>query len=249
MRKIHLKKRNKIIKFKLKKRKSKKQKIIIIIILLMISISLSFMYINKKVTPLLMMYAEKKSRTVATSIITQAVSNDLLKEMDKNNLFIETKDKNGNVISTDFNSIMINKLLNEISSYVEIYLEELESGNIDKLKLSRSLKEKYGLKKRKNGVIYEIPSGVITGNALLSNLGPKVPVRLNLNGDVITDIKTEVTNYGINNALIKVSVSVKVYMQVIIPFKTKEIVVESDIPIVMRIIKGEVPNYYPYGTN
>ena len=24
--------------------------------------------------------------------------------------------------------------------------------------------------------------------------------------------------------------------------------VESDIPIVMRLVKGEVPNYYPYGT-
>lgn len=247
MRKIHLKKRNKIIKFKLKKRKSKKEKIIIIIILLIIAIMLSFMYINKKVTPLLMIYAEKKSRTIASSIITQAVSNDLLNEVDKNDLFIETKDNNGNIVSTDFNSIMINKLLNKISSYVEIYLEELETGNIDKLKLSINIKEKYGLKNRKNGVVYEIPSGVITNNALLSNLGPKVPVRLNLNGDVVANIKTEVTDYGINNALIKVSVSVKVYMQVIIPFKTKEIMVESDIPVVMRIIKGEVPSYYPYG--
>ena len=248
MKKIHLKTRKKLIKFKLKKRKSKKEKYIIILTLLIIFIMFSFMYINKKVTPLLMIYAEKKSRTVATSIITQAVSNDLLKKMDKDKLFIETKNKDGNIISTDFNSIMINKLLNEVSSYVELYLEELETGNVDKLKLSRNLKEKYGLKNRKNGVVYEIPSGVITNNALLSNLGPKVPVRLNLNGDVVTNIKTEVTDYGINNALIKVSVSVKVYMQVIIPFKTKEIVVESDIPIVMRIIKGEVPNYYPYST-
>lgn len=244
---IHLKRRSKFSKFRLKKRKSKKEIIIIILALIVITVIVVFMYINKKITPLLMIYAEKKSRTVATSIITQAISNDLLKEIDKNKIFVETKDKDGNVISTDFNSVVINKLLNEVSSYVEIYLEELETGNIDKLKLSRNIKDKYGLKNRKNGVVYEIPSGVVTNNALLSNLGPKVPVRLNLNGDVITNIKTNVTNYGINNALIKVSVSVKVYMQVIIPFKSKEIVVESDIPIVMRLVKGEVPNYYPYG--
>ena len=246
MKKIHLKRRNKIIK--LKRRKSKKEKITIIILLLVITISISFMYINKKIMPLLMIYAEKKSRTVASIIIAHAVNDNLLKKMDKNDLFIEIKDKDGNVISTDFNSIMINKLLNEISSYVELYLEDLESGNIDKLNISKTIKEKYRIKNKKNGVIYEIPSGIITNNALLSNLGPKVPVRLNLNGDVITNIKTEVTDYGINNALIKVSVSVKVYMQVIIPFKSKEIIVESDIPIVMRLIKGDVPNYYPYGT-
>ena len=240
---IHLKHRNKFIK--LKRRKRKRNLISIIVVLLIICIALSFVYVNKKITPILMTYAEKKSKSVATSIITQSVNNDVLKNMDKNQLFIETKDKNGNIVSTDFNSIVINKLLNDISNSVELYLDGLETGNIN---LSKNLKEKYGIKNKKNGVVYEIPSGVITNNAILSNLGPKVPVKLNLNGDVLTNIKTEVTNYGINNALVKVSVSVKVYMQVIIPLKTKEIVVESDVPIVMRLIKGEVPSYYPYGT-
>lgn len=242
--KIHLRKRKKCIK--LKKRINKKYKIALIIILLIITISFVFTYINKKITPLLMVYAEKKSRSVATSIINQAISDDALKNLDKDKLFIETKDKNGNIISTDFNSVTVNKLINVISNYVELYIEELETGNTNRL--SKKIKDKYKLKNSKNGVVYEIPSGVITNNVLLSNLGPKVPVRLNLNGDVITNIKTDVINYGINNALIKVSVTVKVYMQVIIPFKTKEIVVESDIPIVMRLVKGEVPNYYPYGT-
>ena len=242
--KIHLRKRKKCIK--LKKRINKKYKIALIIILLIITISFVFTYINKKITPLLMVYAEKKSRSVATSIINQAISDDALKNLDKDKIFIETKDKNGNIISTDFNSVTVNKLINVISNYVELYIEELETGNTNRL--SKKIKDKYKLKNSKNGVVYEIPSGVITNNVLLSNLGPKVPVRLNLNGDVITNIKTDVINYGINNALIKVSVTVKVYMQVIIPFKTKEIVVESDIPIVMRLVKGEVPNYYPYGT-
>ena len=242
--KIHLKRRNKSIK--LKKRINKKNRIIIIFILLIITISFVFTYINKKITPLLIVYAEKKSRSVATSIINQAISNDALKNLNKDKLFIETKDKDGNIISTDFNSVTVNKLINDISNYVELYIEELETGNTNRL--SKKIKEKYKLKNSKNGVLYEIPTGVITNNVLLSNLGPKVPVRLNLNGDVITNIKTDVTNYGINNALIKVSVTVKVYMQVIIPFKTKEMIVESDIPIVMRLVKGEVPSYYPYST-
>ena len=36
-------------------------------------------------------------------------------------------------------------------------------------------------------------------------------------------------------------------MQVIIPFKTKEIIVESNIPVVMKLVEGNVPSYYyPY---
>lgn len=191
-----------------------------------------------------MIYAEKKSKTIANSIITQAVNNEILSDIDKNNLFVEVKDKNGNIISTNFDPLVVNKILNKVSSYVELYLEELETGKVEELKLSRKLKKTYGLKNTRKGIVYDIPSGVVFNNALLSNLGPKVPVKINLNGDVITNINTEVKDYGINNALIKVNINVKVYMQVIIPFNTKEIVVNSDIPIVMRIIKGEVPNYY-----
>lgn len=241
---IHLKKRKGNFRFKNKHRLKKKDKIIIIIILIIISILIIINLISKKITPILMTYAEKKSKTLANSIITQAVTNEILTDLDKENLFVEIKDKNGNIISTDFDSVTVNKILNEISSYVETYLEELETGKVKSLKLSRNLKETYGLKNSRNGIVYEIPSGIIFGNALLSNLGPKIPVRINMNGDVVTNIKTEVKDYGINNALIKVSVTVKVYMNVIIPFKTKEILVESDIPIVMRLIKGEVPSYY-----
>ena len=79
---------------------------------------------------------------------------------------------------------------------------------------------------------------------MLSNLGPKIPVKINLDGDVITSLNTEVKDYGINNALIKISVNVKVYMNVIIPFKTEEIIIETNIPIVMRIVEGEIPSYY-----
>ena len=85
---------------------------------------------------------------------------------------------------------------------------------------------------------------MLFNNSLLSNLGPKIPVKINLNGDVITDIKTEVQSYGINNALIKVNANIKVYMQVIIPFKTREIVVEANVPIVMKLVEGNVPSYY-----
>lgn len=191
-----------------------------------------------------MTYAEKRAKSLATVMISEAVNNNVLKDMDKDELFIQTKDSNGNITSTDFNPVIVNAVLNKITIYVENYLEQLESGKIDGLELSSTILSSYDLEKLKKGIICEIPSGIIFNNAMLSNLGPKIPVKINLNGDVITDIKTDVSSYGINNALIKVSVNVKVYMQVIIPFKTKEIVVESNIPVVMKLVQGSVPSYY-----
>lgn len=245
---IHLKKRK---KYKLKMNKSKKinkkEKIFLILILLFISIIFCISIIGKKITPILMIYAEKKAKSIATIMITEAVNNNVFKDMNKEELFIQTKDKEGNIVSTDFNPIIVNTVLNKITIYVQNYLEQLESGGIEELELSSTILSSYDLEKLKKGIIYEIPSGIVFRNSLISNLGPKIPVKINLNGDVITDINTEVMSYGINNALIKVSVNVKVYMQVIIPFKTKEIVVEANIPVIMKLVEGNVPSYYyPY---
>lgn len=249
MNRIHLKKRRNFNirkNYKLKKRKklTKKEKIVYIIILIIIVTFLLIFIIEKKVTPVLMIYAEKKSKSIASIMISEAVNNNVFSEISKDDLFIQTKDKNGKAISTDFNPVIVNTVLNKITIYVQNYLEQLESGSIEKLELSKTVLNSYDLEKLKKGVIYEFPSGIIFNNSLLSNLGPKIPVKINLNGDVITDIKTEVQSYGINNALIKVSANIKVYMQVIIPFKTKEIVVESNVPIVMKLVEGNVPSYY-----
>lgn len=243
---IHLKKRHNILKFKFKNKYklSRKDKILITLTFILISIIFVLNFVSKKITPVLMTYAEKKARSIATIMITEAVNNNIFNEIKKNDLFIQTKDKNGNIISTDFNPVIVNTVLNKITIYVQNYLEQLESGKIEELELSSTILSSYDIEKLKKGIIYEIPSGIVFNNALLSNLGPKVPVKINLNGDVITDIKTEVESYGINNALIKVSTNVKVYMQVIIPFKTKEIVVEANIPIIMKLVEGTVPSYY-----
>ena len=248
MKKIHLKKRNKfkIKNYKLKKRKkiNKKEKILYIITSIIIISFLLIFVVAKKVTPILMVYAEKKSKSVASIMISEAVNNNVFKDLSKDDLFIQTKDKSGKVVSTDFNPVIVNTVLNKITIYVQNYLEQLESGTIEELELSKTVLNNYDLEKLKKGVIYEIPSGIVFHNSLLSNLGPKIPVKINLNGDVITDIKTDVQSYGINNALIKVSANVKVYMQVIIPFKTKEVVVEANVPIVMKLVEGNVPSYY-----
>ena len=189
-------------------------------------------------------YAESKATNLATLMITQAVNEEVFKKMDPEDMFITKKDNDGNIISADFNSIKVNELLNMVTNYVQDYLQKIEDGDIDNLGVSDSIFSDYDIDKLKHGVIYEIPSGVIFKNSLLSNLGPKIPVKMNLTGDVVSDIDTTVTDYGINNALVKVTLKVQVSMQVLLPFSKKDIKAETNIPVAIKLLQGNVPNMY-----
>ena len=122
---IHLKKRKRtFIKIKKRKKIEKKDKILLSLMLLLISIFIIIGVIGKKITPILMIYAEKKAKSIATIMITEAVNNNVFKDMNKEELFIETKDKDGNILSTDFNPVIVNTVLNKITIYVQNYLEK-----------------------------------------------------------------------------------------------------------------------------
>ena len=74
-------------------------------------------------------------------------------------------------------------------------------------------------------------------------MGPKIPVKLSLIGDIVSNVNTKVTNYGINNALIEVSIYVQVESRVILPFITDTVIVETEIPVAMKLVQGIVPDY------
>lgn len=211
---------------------------------LAIAITISFKIINKKVTPILMEYAETECTKLATLIITQAVDNEVFANIETNDLFDIEKDSNNNIKTIDFNSVKINKMLNLITNSIREYLEELEEGNIEKLEVNKIIFDNYKYDNLKKGIIYEIPSGIIFNNSILSNLGPRVPVRMNLVGDIETNVETSVTSYGINNALLEIIVNVKVSLKVILPFSSKNITTTTDIPIALKMVSGEVPSYY-----
>lgn len=235
-RKIHLKK---IRKFKL----GLANTIIIVFILLMTMTFFSINYLNKNVVPVLMSYASSQVRKFSNLIINRAISKQIAEELNVEDMFIITKTESGEIRTIDFDPIVVNKTLNKIVNTIQLNLKYLEEGKLNLLELPDNVLIDYDEKKLSKGVIYEIPSGVVFNNSLLSNLGPKIPVKLSLIGDIVSNVNTKVTNYGINNALIEVSVYVKVESRVILPFITDTIVVETDIPVAMKLVQGIIPDY------
>ena len=97
--------------------------------------------------------------------------------------------------------------------------------------------------------IVRIPIGQATGNTLLANLGPQVPVHFSVVGDVQSDFRRKITEYGINNAMIELSINIQANVQIVIPFSTSTTVVETDIPVYVGVIPGKVPNFYSSGSD
>lgn len=243
--KAHLRKKIIIVPKNIKMKKS--SILIFVIILLIIFIFIIFNFINTKVTPVLMDYAELELKKFSTLIINKAISKQISDDMDISELFLITKDSNGEIKTIDFNPLIVNKLLTLITNTVHLNLKKIEEGEIDDLSIPDNITIDYDKNKLKKGIIFEIPSWIVFNNPMLSNIGPKIPVKLNLVGDIVSNIRTKVTNYGINNAMIEVSINMSVSEQIILPFASKKITVENNIPVAIKLIQGRIPNYYFQG--
>lgn len=221
-------KRNLLIKL------TKKDTILIVAFLVLLIVSLIFKYINTKIVPPLEVYAENEVKKISSLIISDAVESISFSEEETMSFFNTLTNKNDEVISVDFNTAKINKSLVKLNKAVYKDLKLFENG---RYKLEDTEIETEDL-------IYKIPLGYITENYTLSNIGPKVPLKAKVIGSVVSNIKTEVSSYGINNSLLKVYIDVTVNMRFMLPLISKDVLVNNSIPLVVKIIQGKIPNVY-----
>ncbi len=221
---------------------------IILILIILVGIILGFKLVNKKVTPILMIAAKEESNKLATIVINDAIKKQVVDGLSFDKLFIITYE-NGEIATIDFDSVIVNKVLSTITSTIQANLKYIEQGNVELIETSDNVLAHYDKNKLKDGIIYEVPLGLIYNNPFISNLSPKIPVKIHLIGSIDSNIRTEVTNYGINNALIEVYVDVEVNLQVILPFISNETVTKTSVPLALKMVRGKIPEYYANGTN
>lgn len=184
-----------------------------------------------------MSVAESETKKFATLVINDAVSNELSSKITKD--LIKTSDN-----SFEFNTVKVNEALTAITNNVLFNLKCIEEGNIESLNVSDEIFDSYNKKNLEKGIIYRIPTGVIFSNSLLNNIGPKIPVKLNFLGNIDSNISTKTNNYGINNVLVEVYVNLSVTMEIVLPLISKKTKVKTSIPVIMKMIEGNIPDYY-----
>ena len=232
----------------LKRRKNKKNKIInkiiLIIILLVITIIYLLKLFNEKAIPQFLSYSEVQTERIVSLIINNTVSGEVANNINIDDLFITTKDNDGNIKSIDFNTVSVNKLLSTTIKKLEKNLIAIEKGDIDSLEILANTWDGYNESNLKKGIIYELPSGIIFNNTILNNVLPKIPIKIDLIGNIFCKLKTDIKSYGINNALIEISIEVEIDVKILLPFVSETIKVSSNIPIIIKLVEGNIPEYY-----
>lgn len=229
-------------------KRRRKNNVLNIITLLIIIIIIIVIYIlklfNNKALPKFISYSEIETKKIVSSVVNSAVMEETYKNANLDNLFITTKDNNGNIKSIDFDPNCVNKILVDTYKVVEQNMIYLETGQVEKLNLLNKNLSLYDSNKLKKGIIYELPSGIIFNNVILNNIFPKIPVKIDLIGNILCRLDSDVKSYGINNALITVNIVVEVEVKILLPFVSKNTKIVESIPIVMKIIEGNIPSYY-----
>ena len=210
------------------------------IILLIMIIVLIISYIMLKVftiksEKILLNYAENKSKELSQLLVNNALE-EIIIDANVEDIINLEKNQNNEIISLDFNNVKINEIELKISKNIQKNLKKLEENK------KNSLTEKYY--DDKIDIIYEVPMSIIYDVPILVGIGPKVPFKLDVLGNVKTNVITNIKEYGINNSLVEVILNMKINIQIILPFSSKNIVIESNVPLKTKVIQGKIPTYY-----
>ncbi|SET34678.1 sporulation protein YunB [Oceanobacillus limi] len=215
-------------------------------ILFTISTIASIIIIDKGITPTLMEVADDKTTEFATRGINSAVK--FAENYTFQDVTITQQNNNGYITSVDWDPSIVNKINRAATDRVEEFFHSMNRGEPPKYQDPLGEPDPYGdtvdeLVDRDPTVI-EIPIGQATGNSILANLGPRIPVNLELVGAVRTELVEEREEMGINGVFVSLYVEVEADVQIIIPFVTDVKEVSTRILIDKQLVMGEVPEFY-----
>ena len=230
---------------------SKKRLIIVFIYKLIIiqSIVLLFSFFNlffidKRLNYIFTDYLDVEVKRICNNIVANAVNNYISKEKYGNFLILNPTSDTG-VNNLSYDTERINQFSSNFSKYLDGVLSNIDKSNLDD-NYYNSRFGRYSFLSIKNGLLCNISLGSINKSTLFSSLGPKVPIRMVFSGNINSDIDIQVEEYGINNAIVKIYIVVSIREQAILPLTSKENEIVIREPIVVDIIKGEIPKYYGF---
>lgn len=214
---------------------------------ILVSIALFFYYVNKQLTPIYTQYAEVQTQKIASHVISQAINARSTSVYDVNDIIENIPGSKGEDTTTKFNADIIGQVMSEIHHLVEDYLERAEGGDLNMLPPLSELEYHPEMMSKEQGIVFFVPLGQATNIPLLGNLGPKIPIRFHVIGDVHATVETDIREFGINNAYVEVYVLLQVNVQIIVPLATSKSVVEQRFPVAIGLIRGKVPQIYSKG--
>ena len=204
------------------------------------------MLINKVTKTKIKDYSTMLASKITKYVVTSAYDTKDF-DMNENKLYEIIQNDDGEIKTIIYDAMEVNNLLSTITNKVYTILDQIENETLEKINIRENILTNNNKNEFKNGIILEIPSGIVTDNFLFSNLGPKIPIKISLTGEFESCISTKVEEYGLNNALISIYIDIRETEQISMPFITEKIVIENKIPIAINLVNGKIPSYYLNG--
>lgn len=210
-------------KFKMKNWQFEEKRRLLISILL--TCFLSFMITNiyiknlsKNMTTYIGASVKKKNILLLKEAFTETSST--FKNVD--DLILVTQNSKEEIIQVDFDMQMSSNLLSSITDYINATLNEYNY----------------------LGYRIDLPVGLLSKNPIFANIGPKIPVKVELSDVALGNVRTTVKPFGINNALVEVYLDIFIRTSVLYPFEVLEVDSEFSSLVSSKIIQGTVPNFW-----
>lgn len=201
---------------KLKERLKRKYYILITFLISLFLFIIIFSLYSKKLNPKLNDYIDF---LVKDEIYKKVIkSNNFITNEEVNDILYIDKNKSNEIVYLDYDIDKTYKLLNK-------YIDSLKKDN------SKSK-------------ILTIPFFITSDNIIISSLGPKIKFKYEIIDNVKGKIKTKITDFGVNNALVEMYFELEIGYLVVIPMNKKESVLKTEILISSKIINGKVPTFY-----
>ena len=177
------------------------------------------LFFNHEITPKLIEIASKNIEK-----FTYQIFNDysLLEQFDQNlydKLYTIHKNNKDEIIQVNYNTKIAYQMIQKLAKNIQDNFSNLENGQLNLDYYDEELSS------NTNGLILSMPIGTASNNIYMTNLGPKIPVKIKFVGTLLTNLKTRVQNYGINNALVEVYMDISIQHEIITPvtFQTKDL--------------------------
>ena len=179
--------------------------------------------VDIRVRPIIEKTTSYESKILATRIINDAVCEQLSREeTDYSSLITISYNENNSISSIESNMVSINRIKADITKSVNDSLSELDENDLN------------------------ISLGTVSGFQMFYNQGPLIPVKVEPEGYVETELISSFESAGINQTLHRILIEIKVDISAIIPGYTSSAQIDTCFVVAETVIVGNVPNTYTH---
>lgn len=194
---------------------------LLVFIFVMVMTLVGVYVMEKKMEPMLLAITKTELKKVAQEAVLNGVK-EVASTQKVGELMEIEKDQQGKISMVKIDSRIQAKLYSHVTNGVQQQLKNLNNQHI------------------------QLSFGQLLQSPILSDYGPKIPIRIWPKGASKVSLVPKIEPAGINTVLVRLSLQVHSELGVVVPFSKESTTVDITYPLGEVLVMGEVPEYYFY---